>query len=577
MTIRFSKIWLGIAIVFFAISRIILIQTHFTHYDDLYGPYIQSLALNYDQEYLKIQIVKYSSGLMPARVLDVLLAASFLEHPIKILIGALGISISSTYAPIQFLFTGILINFYNSYESFLILSRLPSAVISIFALVLTFYISKKIKDRNLSFFILFSGFLLFATSNMFLIYSVQAQNYAFAPVTVLATILILITYSDREIFFYDSVKIGLLLGLFAFAHYQIVFFYPAFFLALMFHSEKSSSGLKQLFKVIPAGVIVVLAISFLYFIFLRPNPNIINPGVNWNAGTYNEFLFVFPDQSFFKNIVYFFKFFIGNSLLVINSIVGFIENITFAKINSSLIILLCYFGFKQLHKSQQGTLISSFIGYLLITWLFLIILQKLTFSPTRHNLALLPVIIILSGAGFAWIYLKTQSILQLKRHIFVSLIALPFLTLYAFNFPSFFESRQDNFQKIDIELLLQKYKIDTIATYGTTMNLQFFPTIKDRYSNIWLNEFPGVDLFQIKESDEYSGKSIMLLCANSDFCGSLENEMKTLRLVESNVNQSFQNYQLVYEYSKDSNVTNCFSNIAGSGTNRIFIKILNSL
>lgn len=577
MTIGFSKIWLGIFIVFFAISRIILIQTHFTHYDDLYAPYIQSLALNYDQEYLKIQIIKYSSGLIPARVLDVLLAASFLEHPIKILIGALGISISSTYAPIQFLFTGILINFYNSYESFLILSRLPSAVISIFALVLTFYISKKIKDRNLSFFILFSGFLLFATSNMFLIYSVQAQNYAFAPVTVLATILILITYSDREIFFYDSVKIGLLLGLFAFAHYQIVFFYPAFFLALMFHSEKSSSGLKQLFKVIPAGVIVVLAISFLYFIFLRPNPNIINPGVNWNAGTDNEFLFVFPDQSFFKNIVYFFKFFIGNSLLVINSIVGFIENITFAKINSSLIILLCYFGFKQLHKSKQGTLISSFIGYLLITWLFLIILQKLTFSPTRHNLALLPVIIILSGAGFAWIYLKIQSILQLKRHIFVSLIALPFLTLYAFNFPSFFESRQDNFQKIDIELLLQKYKIDTIATYGTTMNLQFFPTIKDRYSNIWLNEFPGVDLFQIKESDEYSGKSIMLLCANSDFCGSLENEMKTLRLVESNVNQSFQNYQLVYEYSKDSNVTNCFSNIAGSGTNRIFIKILNSL
>lgn len=577
MTIGFSKIWLGIVIVFFAISRIILIQTHFTHYDDLYAPYIQSLALNYDQEYLKIQIIKYSSGLIPARVLDVLLAASFLEHPIKILIGALGISISSTYAPIQFLFTGILINFYNSYESFLILSRLPSAVISIFALVLTFYISKKIKDRNLSFFILFSGFLLFATSNMFLIYSVQAQNYAFAPVTVLATILILITYSDREIFFYDSVKIGLLLGLFAFAHYQIVFFYPAFFLALMFHSEKSSSRLKQLFKVIPASVIVVLAISFLYFIFLRPNPNIINPGVNWNAGTDNEFLFVFPDQSFFKNIVYFFKFFIGNSLLVINSIVGFIENITFAKINSSLIILLCYFGFKQLHKSKQGTLISSFIGYLLITWLFLIILQKLTFSPTRHNLALLPVIIILSGAGFAWIYLKIQSILQLKRHIFVSLIALPFLTLYAFNFPSFFESRQDNFQKIDIELLLQKYKIDTIATYGTTMNLQFFPTIKDRYSNIWLNEFPGVDLFQIKESDEYSGKSIMLLCANSDFCGSLENETKTLRLVESNVNQSFQNYQLVYEYSKDSNVTNCFSNIAGSGTNRIFIKILNSL
>lgn len=577
MTIGFSKIWLGIVIVFFAISRIILIQTHFTHYDDLYAPYIQSLALNYDQEYLKIQIIKYSSGLIPARVLDVLLAASFLEYPIKILIGALGISISSTYAPIQFLFTGILINFYNSYESFLILSRLPSAVISIFALVLTFYISKKIKDRNLSFFILFSGFLLFATSNMFLIYSVQAQNYAFAPVTVLATILILITYSDREIFFYDSVKIGLLLGLFAFAHYQIVFFYPAFFLALMFHSEKSSSRLKQLFKVIPASVIVVLAISFLYFIFLRPNPNIINPGVNWNAGTDNEFLFVFPDQSFFKNIVYFFKFFIGNSLLVINSIVGFIENITFAKINSSLIILLCYFGFKQLHKSKQGTLISSFIGYLLITWLFLIILQKLTFSPTRHNLALLPVIIILSGAGFAWIYLKIQSILQLKRHIFVSLIALPFLTLYAFNFPSFFESRQDNFQKIDIELLLQKYKIDTIATYGTTMNLQFFPTIKDRYSNIWLNEFPGVDLFQIKESDEYSGKSIMLLCANSDFCGSLENETKTLRLVESNVNQSFQNYQLVYEYSKDSNVTNCFSNIAGSGTNRIFIKILNSL
>ena len=65
----------------------------------------------------------------------------------------------------------------------------------------------------------------------------------------------------------------------------------------------------------------------------------------------------------------------------------------------------------------------------------------------------------------------------------------------------------------------------------------------------------------------------MIICANSDRCGIKENEMLALNEIKSKRNDLDNDNDLIFEYSSDSNITNGFSNFAGSGKRRIFVKI----
>jgi len=65
----------------------------------------------------------------------------------------------------------------------------------------------------------------------------------------------------------------------------------------------------------------------------------------------------------------------------------------------------------------------------------------------------------------------------------------------------------------------------------------------------------------------------MIICANSDLCGKKENEILALNELKLKIKSLNRSHELIYEYSSDSNITNGFSNFAGSGKRRIFIKI----
>ena len=65
----------------------------------------------------------------------------------------------------------------------------------------------------------------------------------------------------------------------------------------------------------------------------------------------------------------------------------------------------------------------------------------------------------------------------------------------------------------------------------------------------------------------------MNICANSDRSGIKENEILALKEIKSKRNDLDNDNDLIFEYSSDSNITNGFSNFAGSGKRRIFVKI----
>ena len=65
----------------------------------------------------------------------------------------------------------------------------------------------------------------------------------------------------------------------------------------------------------------------------------------------------------------------------------------------------------------------------------------------------------------------------------------------------------------------------------------------------------------------------MIICSNSNLCGVPANEILATNEILLKTNTLDSNYELIFEHSSDSNITNGFSNFAGSGKRRIFVKI----
>ena len=117
--------WLILTCVFafllYIFSRFFVLGTHFTHYDDIYPAYLIKVILDYDFEYFSSQIYKYGTFLPEyLKEQSLLFLANYPEifSFIKRLIGGMSISLSSTYAPIQFFLTAFLVNSNYSYEFF---------------------------------------------------------------------------------------------------------------------------------------------------------------------------------------------------------------------------------------------------------------------------------------------------------------------------------------------------------------------------------------------------------------------------------------------------------------------------
>ena len=104
-----QKNWLCISIFFifiiFSISRLYVFGNHFTHYDDIYSPYLIQVISNYDSEYFIYQIEQYGSFLSEEYkdwLISIFLYDTNIFEFVKRMIGAMSVSLTSTYAPMQF-------------------------------------------------------------------------------------------------------------------------------------------------------------------------------------------------------------------------------------------------------------------------------------------------------------------------------------------------------------------------------------------------------------------------------------------------------------------------------------------
>lgn len=546
--------------------------SHFTHYDDLFGPYLLNIIQQYDAYSFSQQIQKYISNNSLLTIVSSTTNIPIIFTLTKVFLGAMGISLVSTFAPLQFLLTGFLILFSNSYESFLILSRLPSLIFSFLCLLMILKIANNFEDKFYKNIFIVTGFFFLTTSWMFLIYSSQGENFILGVLSIFIIIHMMLKLNLSQFSIWRSCLVGIFLSVLCLAHYQVFFYLPAFYIAIMLGCKNENTLLNAI-KLLPALLINLLSAILIYFIFLKERLA-TNPGVNWNAGPNGEFLYQPEANNILESISYTFEFFFINSFKVLYGILGFTSQFNgFSVFYVSLILLISGIGFFNLVRQKNCRKLCIFILMIILTWIFLIVIQKLTYSPTRHSLALLPVVVILVSSGIHLISPILSKKLKNFKLIFSSIFLGISLSVYFFYFDEIRESRRDGFQLVNIESLIKEHNVKYIAAYGYTTNLNFFPYINNNFSRQWINETPYTYLHTKNKLDKSGSSSFMIICANSELCGDPKNDYLSINLLEDIKNPYSINSKLKYSFKKDSNITNCFSNMAGNGKNRIFINI----
>lgn len=559
-----GKLFFILIVLTILLSRIYIAFTHFTHYDDIWPAYLLNVIWSYDSDKILVQLKNYG---LPSALLDQ--AFFFREFDlviafIKFLIGPLAIAKTSTYAPLQFYFTSMIVNIDVGYQWKIFLVRLPSLISSLLFFYFLYKFIHKV-GQCCNWFRLNSFFLLPAMSWMFLIYSSQGEVYAIGVLLVMVWIFYLPVLGDKNtITIKNFFTIGLLGVL---SSYQLIFFLPALILSVAYHYINYYRFSRRLLIVNILLVFLSSLILFFlpFYIFIKGRLiDIPNPGVGWNAGFNNQYLFESANTYSLSSVGEFFIFLLENITDVMGAVMGFMDPGSFySKIISWAVFVFIVIGIAVGLRNARLRVSSIFGVVSLVTWLALIYFGKLTFSPTRHSLIYIVHFCLFFAYGFIFLLESAQS--RLGHIFFTATIAC--VALGSFWYFFYFEAiaRYNPILSNHVLSAIKENRPKIIVAYGMNMDLTFDSYIKKNYTSRYINQWPFFTLYESGVSDT---NGVIYMCTVQEVC-------KSSKAVEV-INQVLgykQSGQEILNMSTSSLVTNCFGNMAGSGTNEIRLSI----
>ena len=554
----FWLIGIVVLIIIATSVRYTLLDTHFSHYDDN----IISYLLKFKSSNSFSEIINYAER----------------------------ISNGSTYAPLQFILTGSISNSEMSYNDILFWTRLPSLIMTFLSFIIIIFISKQLYKNDFLCYSIISIFIIgFSWEDI--IYSVQAEPYT---IGLLAVVILFFTFffllKKEVINKLTSISIGIILSILIFANYQVLFFLPGFFTALYCsYVSKENKTLNDNSLVSPLIrikknlttltfamisflkdfylALIILCISFvkLFNLFLS---RLTGKGLNWNKGPNNEYFFDTSHlHGYWERIQYSILFFIKNSIVTFNSIVSIAQTTSILNhIYVTIVFILFAIGIRSFYKSQQY-LKRNFI-YLFITtmlvWLVLIILKKITLSPTRHSLTLLSFVIIFSAEGAYFLLQRIKNKTYLKQIISSSFI-LFFLLIFFSGYGSIAKERLDKFHPKKIEAILKKYDVSEIYAYDWTANLSIMKYVSSNFSLKASKMGSGLYLSNTKNN-----RNILFITHR----GRKINDEFIKEFTISTNKDSLQDYEILFMENISSKIQIDFSDKTKNGTNSLLYYII---
>ncbi len=550
----------AIAIISFFI-KVNSLSSFETHVDDLI---VAGILKDYREEISQINDIdwyksKFQLGAI-SKILNLIPSKeAALNLPVKNILEAIVVSLSTTYAPFQFLVTSLFMDFSQDYKEVIFWGRLPSLLISILIIPILAFVGFRIGGKWGSGLALFSSFFA-AFSWEIYIFSSQMENYIIGILGLLF-LLVSILCIDKSNSRIEYFIYGLVVSISIWFHYQIVMLLPALFVTYLYSTGTNLFFYKKQFQSFilfwgPIGLSFIL----IYFFLLR---HFVKFGVNWNAGPNNEFLFTLPNQDLLLQIKYITVFFSRNLYYVVTSMTSFVPfNYRYSEIINGSLFLSFLSGVlfsSSLNLDSTFRKFRLFSIVAIVTWLIFILAGKTSFGPTRHSLIYAPIFIIYISLGFTGII---SIFLKYKYYNFVVLFIL--FILYFSVLPNELQRRKDPFSEKGIFNLVQRYKVDLIVSHTSTLNLRLMHLNSVKYIELE-SGLKKRNYFQINKNP-----TIMFVSAIRP--SSVE-EFKSMAEIFDNQSFNINNYSKSFEIKNFGESPLEYSPLTVNGKNGFFVSV----
>lgn len=391
---------------------------------------------------------------------------------------------SWTYAPLQFFFTKLLVSRDQAYRDLLFYGRLPSCLAGVAALFALVWFYRRLEGRFSPRLLL--PLTLMACSWESIVHAKQMHNYELG---VFAVILLLVLFLEfcqrRDIPLKAALGGGVILWILANAHYEILFFLPAFGAVALFilrdATAKERGRILINFAIAAALFGLLFFPTWYFFLHIR-----VAQGINsWSSGRFGEYVFTLQGADLLEKLAHTLNFFFYNFSLVIQSNLGFMPEELFAfEMTSLSLIALFVVGFYALIRNPEPVRkkLGFFFLILTVTWFGLVMLHKIPLSPTRHSLILLPFFCVVIGEG------ADRLFSRLKAYPFILSGAI--LAVFLFFYPAMAQERHDAFNESEILALIEKYNIRGIFTGQYADHLDLMKSVEPYIKGIDAGALP---------------------------------------------------------------------------------------
>lgn len=427
-------------------GRFYRIGDHFAHVDDLVaiaGPYVVRQGLPFQVDVPIAGAVEVDATRIKQNPLAY---AAYMS--------------TTTYGPLQYFFYPLVVGGEYSYREFLVRGRLPSAVAASVAVVLFWLFCRSFFGKDDPAYLIPLAF--FAFSLMHITYSQQAMPYSAGVMVV--TLMLWMTHTwagdDRPLWQFVTP-----LAILAYANYQVLAMTPLAVLAVIVARYFGAGSARGLHLWCGAGAVLLLLVLIapgLALAMARDSPGRLAVVPGFEAYFPDP-----PDSGLLAQIAYFPEFIVRglgrvvwtNLLVAQASPLAGALAFAFAPLSALGLVAL----WRRPDSGSRAALLL--IAAVLTMWLALNLLNRFPLSPSRHVLALAPMILFSGAVGLRAVLAQVQTRAGLGFTI-GAVVLIVFL--FVRGYPAFREERADRFNEAAIEARLHEHQLDTVAVYGDT-------------------------------------------------------------------------------------------------------------
>jgi len=498
-----------------------------------------------------------------------------------------------TYAPLQFMFTKLIVHPEQSYREVLFWGRFPSAVFGSAGILAMIWFGSKAYAGRVSMILISSMVVALSLENI--IHAKQMHNYALGVTSAILLLTLLQAHLERKNFpFWWMGLNGLACAAFAAAQYQLLFFLPGFFLVTLIHGLRSSKN-RFLYSLnwVLSGAFFAAAFYPVWFYFLSRHSKSSMPG--WNGGKAAEFVLTFDGaENAWERLTVVLKFFVSVFPVVLQSNAAFIPESHPFYVLAVYYVMTALFLFGLISYADGPGTVKKYRGLfwlvLWAVWLYLMIQKKIVLSPTRHSLVLLPFMAMTIAEGFGYLFERLGRGNEAKWMTIEkragSTAAVFALCLFLSGFGGFLEKRRDPFNEKEIASVVKRFDADMLIRVDYTLQPVFMKSLSEWFSfreegwpthELLYKRGPENDTLvwlshRWKLTEENFEKARIEL--NTFIMASNVKRYLTGRKSVPIIEPHFRDYQIVFKEEKDSDVQIDFSRRTRNGSNNFYFYVL---